>query len=336
MLTNGRSVRSRSAFTLVELLVVIAILGILIALLLPAIQAAREAARRGACQNNLKQVGLALLTYHDVQKSFPSGGWGEEWTGMPSRGFGVKQPGGWGYSLLPYIEQRSLWALAQNGDLDEATRRLEQPVEAFSCASKRPAQAWAIADKYPKAKTPKPYGAPARYPRSDFAINTGVTQMIAFNGPDTLEEGDRSTYNWPKAEGIPALPKSPVTGISFVRFGTKLSRITDGTSQTYLIGEKHVHPDHYENGEARGDNTSIYHGYSGDNHRFAAMSLPPSADGSLPVNSLDAVYRFGSAHPEVVSFVYCDGSVQPVSYEISPELHYRAGHTSDVGAEPLQ
>lgn len=328
--------RSRSAFTLVELLVVIAILGILIALLLPAIQAAREAARRAQCQNNLKQLGLALLTYHDVQKNFPSGGWGEDWTGMPSRGFGLKQPGGWAYSLLPYLEQRSLWALAQNGDVTEATQRLEQPVAAYSCASKRPAQAWAIADKFPKAKNPRPYGTPARYPRNDFAINTGVTQLIAFPGPATLEQGDQSSYNWPKPEGVSVLPKSQVTGISFVRFATTLKRITDGTSQTYLVGEKYIHPEHYETGEAHGDNTSIYHGFSADNHRFATLWLYPMADGGLAVDDLDGVYRFGSAHPATVNFVFCDGSVQPISYDISPELHYRAGHTSDEGAPPLQ
>ena len=95
-------------FTLVELLVVIAIIGILIALLLPAIQAAREAARRSQCKNNLKQMGLAAQNHLSTQKCFPSGGWGFLWVGDPDRGYGSNQPGGWQYSILPFIDQRQI------------------------------------------------------------------------------------------------------------------------------------------------------------------------------------------------------------------------------------
>ena len=85
--------RRRFAFTLVELLVVIAIIGILVALLLPAIQAAREAARRATCVNQLKQIALAWQLHHDTHKFFPSGGWGYRYMADPDRGFGEKQPG---------------------------------------------------------------------------------------------------------------------------------------------------------------------------------------------------------------------------------------------------
>src|SRR5262245_46642638 len=95
----------RLGFTLIELLVVVAIIGILIALLLPAVQRVREAASRVSCQNNLKQLGLAIHHHHDLYERFPSGGWGWYWVGEPSRPSDHTQPGGWAYNLLPFVEQ---------------------------------------------------------------------------------------------------------------------------------------------------------------------------------------------------------------------------------------
>jgi prepilin-type N-terminal cleavage/methylation domain-containing protein len=113
--------RRRAGFTLVELLVVIAIIGILIALLLPAVQAAREAARRSQCQNNLKQLGLGMLLHVDVHQHFSSGGWGWRWVGDPDRGTGTSQPGGWNYPLLSFIEQQALHELGRDSQPDVLT-----------------------------------------------------------------------------------------------------------------------------------------------------------------------------------------------------------------------
>ncbi len=131
-----------TAFTLVELLVVITIIGILIALLLPAVQAAREAARQAQCANHLKQIGLACLEHEQINGVLPTGGWGNWWVGDPDRGFGSRQPGGWAFSILPYMEQQALHDLGagMTGAARQAaiTQREATPIEAWSCPTRRP------------------------------------------------------------------------------------------------------------------------------------------------------------------------------------------------------
>jgi type II secretory pathway pseudopilin PulG len=123
---------------------VITIIGILISLLLPAVQSAREAARRTQCQNNLKQMGLAMLNHEQAQTFFPSGGWGWFWVGVPDRGTGREQPGGWGYALLPYLEQTALHDAGADGDpnslsaqkLAASAQRIATPLAMYQCPTR--------------------------------------------------------------------------------------------------------------------------------------------------------------------------------------------------------
>ena len=133
-------------FTLLELLVVVTVIGMLVALLAPAIQAAREAARRAECKNNLKQLSLAALNHLDMQGHFPTGGWGWYWVGDPDRGFGKDQPGGWIYNLLPYCEESpGLHDLAADGKPNEigrvqsvgAAQVIQSPLVIVSCPTRR-------------------------------------------------------------------------------------------------------------------------------------------------------------------------------------------------------
>jgi len=139
---------SPKGFTLVELLVVIAIIGVLIALLLPAIQAAREAARRSTCANNLKQIGLAALNHETAHGSLPSAGWGFAWVGDPDRGFGKTQPGGWVYSLLPFLEKEEIYNLGAGQSTIRkkiiAAEVCAMPVATFNCPSRRPAKVYPL------------------------------------------------------------------------------------------------------------------------------------------------------------------------------------------------
>ena len=118
----------RTGFTLVELLVVVAIVGVLVALLLPAMQSAREAARRSACANNLKQLATACKSHVTLLSHYPTGGWDSSTTGSPDLGSDWRQPGGWCYTLLPFMDEKNVYDAADRNTI---------PVPMFACPTRR-------------------------------------------------------------------------------------------------------------------------------------------------------------------------------------------------------
>jgi prepilin-type N-terminal cleavage/methylation domain-containing protein/prepilin-type processing-associated H-X9-DG protein len=315
--------KSLHGFTLIELLVVITIIGILIALLLPAVQAAREAARKLQCNNNLKQIALACLTHEHSQGHLPTGGWGHYWIGDPDRGFGKHQPGGWIYNILPYMEQQSLHdrgaGLSDSAKQAAAVAMVHTPLNAMYCPSRRPCKL------YPLLRATSPLFIAYNYggvnndasnnvvARADYAANTGNLSYVQQGGPGgaSLE----STYGWDKEDNF--------NGVIYERSQTKIIDIRDGTSYTLLIGEKCCNPMYYTTGEDLADNENMYSGYDGDQQRWTFNT--PRQDQSGTSDYFD----FGSVHANSFNAAFCDGSVQMISYSIDATTFSRFGDRAD-------
>jgi len=311
----------RRALTLIELLVVIAIIGVLFAILLPAVLAARESARRVQCQNNLRQLALAMQHHNDAIGHLPSAGWGGSWTPHPDRGSGKSQPGGWLYGLLPYLEQTGLRQLgAGSSSIGQREVKVAMLVRTSlnvtQCPSRRSGGPFTIS--FPAAFTP--FGSiPVAYAaRSDYAANAGCQrrcEIEAYGGPQSLEEGDHPGFPWPDV--------TDHNGVCFLRSELPLASVHRGLSQTYLVGEKHLYSRSYHDGTDHGDDWSMYAGYQDDNSR--CTFLPPLRDAAPDPASDAQRCRFGSAHPSGWNVAYCDGAVSFLSHSADSEIHTRSG-----------
>ncbi len=302
----------RRGLSLVEVLVVISIIGMLMALLLPAVQAAREAGRRNTCKNNLRQIGLALLNHESAFKHFPSGGWGYQWYGDPDRGSGLRQPGGWPFAILAFVEHRDLasYGAGQTGSdkLQAVAHMNETPVSLYYCPSRRPADAYPFDMQWP----PRNAALMAVAAKTDYAINGGDYQLGSGGGPQSYAEADDPNYAWPDS--------SKGNGVCYFHAMVSIDQVRDGASYTYLVGEKNV----ARGGLDSGDDQSLYVGYDLDNTRWTTLGWPPAPDGNAPKYE-----QFGSSHPSVCQFVFCDGSIHEISYDIDPEVHRRLGNRQD-------
>jgi prepilin-type N-terminal cleavage/methylation domain-containing protein len=318
-----------SGFTLVELLVVIAIIGILVALLLPAIQAAREAARRAQCQNNLKNIALALQNYHTANKRFPPG--------FVSTGSGAIEAWAWSTFALPYLEEQAIY------DQLRPSETFLEPVLATRAGKRNLADVFAAAASNPNELVPLQTplsvfrcpsdNTPALIPVGDPVDPLGKRSVDDeswerhFNGLYAPKGFQPSTSNYVGSKGLinssctgavisgrwqPDQNRCNNNGIFFGNSEVAIKRITDGTSKTFLIGER-------------------------DKFCLAATWIgvrnPPGPDMWSSNWALAHVFRplnepftgahntctegFSSAHPGGAFFAFCDGSVHFINDDIS-------------------
>jgi prepilin-type N-terminal cleavage/methylation domain-containing protein len=306
----GQAPINRAAFTLVELLVVIAIIGILIALLLPAVQAAREAARRTQCTNNLKQIGLAIHNYHGAKKFVPV-------TFTTGDGFGT-----WMMWIMPYLEEANALQVRNptlnfygQPDSAHATQ-----VASYLCPSRR------APPRFSQSETR--YSQVRKGALNDYAM-CGVDGKYWFyyNGGPLLSNG----IGYPTHDGtVGALvPTTVVTGtgatavlVSFKHFRS-FKQVSDGLTHTLMAGEKHVHPDHYGD-QAWGDGSFFNDNRSSGVGRVAGPGYPlPSSprDPTIPNTAGENERRFGSDHPGgLCQFVFGDGSVHALMPTIDTKM----------------
>jgi hypothetical protein len=305
-------------------LVVVGLMALLLQLLLPAVQAAREAARRHQCAAHLRQLGLAATLHHDALGYFPSGGWHYTWIGEPERGSGPDQPGGWPFALLAYLEHSQLRDAGRGQAGDDRSRalaaRCQTALPEFHCPSRREARV------YPQRWNRLPFTRDGQFTqpldwvaKTDYAANVGTSADTEFRpswpGPRTLAEGDDPEFVWPDL--------AKFNGVVFGRSRTRHKHVRDGLAKTYLIAEKYVDASHYETGEDWGDNENLFTGFNNDNCRSALSGPQRDRAGADYRNS------FGSAHTSVWQAVFCDGSLRILRFDLDRELHRQLARRAD-------
>ncbi len=297
----------RQGFTLVEVLVVIAVIGILIALLLPAVQAARETARRIQCSSSLKQIALALHNYHDTHKMFPPGG--------ITLGTAVDRPPSltnWAICLLPYLEQNAVYETYNQSKANEAPENKttrETFVSIYLCPSDL------ATDRLVLPAWGTPHDENCTYARGSY-------RCVAGRSDGHPNWWDCKQVEWPN--GMNPLPAGWRGVLHHVGTGgltcERLSSLNDGSSSTLAFGERHIKPDQLDRGTMWAA-TAVYYNMGTavpesrtllvDNDECVAVD---------PVNDNECKRGWGSFHSGGLNFAACDGSVHLLSRNVDMEL----------------
>jgi prepilin-type N-terminal cleavage/methylation domain-containing protein/prepilin-type processing-associated H-X9-DG protein len=328
----------RHAFTLVELLVVIAVIGMLVAMLLPAVQAARETANRTQCQNNLKQIGIALQAYHDAKKAFPAGYVDLNLNPLVTPDGDVGPGWGWASMLLPNIEQQNLFNQI-NFSLPVATGVNAAPslvnIPIFQCPSDT-------------------YQEPIPIYDSSFSVPIATvahSNYVGCNG--WVECFNGATGNIVPGGGDDAIPDGVygpgARGVFWRNSHTRIADVKDGTSNTILAGERSGnHSPSTWTGAVAGGRCPAWMasipvapnvpppGPAYDNADFGEAFVlahcnythTPSAD--IPIFDPDTFYSF---HPGGANFLLCDGSGRFISSNVDGYVYQAMG--TIAGGEAL-
>ena len=298
---------NRNGFTLVELLVVIAIIAMLVALLLPAVQSAREAARRTQCSNNLKQIGLTFHNFEAARGFFPGHG-GERMPRGVNFGDGrtdsdLEITGNWMLQSLHFMEDGRVADVLINAAKGTATKEeirqaVQTPIPTLYCSTRREPRAYPLIRRHAEA-----YGDLGA--RTDYAINGGSSTEAGSTGGDARGENIVLAN-----DGIWALGRR-----------TAIKKVIDGLSKTYLVGEKAMDTLRYTTGDDHGDRAPIAglvdnFGAANSYVRFAARE--PSRD---IADNCQACHDFGSAHESTWTVAMADGSVRSLSYGMDVATH---------------
>jgi len=296
-------------FTLVELLVVIAIIGVLVALLLPAVQSAREAARRMQCSNNLRQMGIALHNYHDVNLAFP----------LNYRPV-TNGPYSWMQAILPYIEQQNLYSQITIGGAQSLPNNAavsKTIVKAYRCPSDNTLQGGLLNGSADGGGTT----AGTNYKVSCGAawtwtiVNTNNARWPNDNPPNALLHCDGLMCSNSYSSG-------PTATSDLMKNMVRFSNITDGTSNTFAVGEAVPA-------------WSLWSWWYNSNPAVATCGLPLNYRKGLDkldtfASSWQRNYSFYSLHPAGASFALCDASVRFIPDNIDTAT-YRALATLEAG-----
>jgi prepilin-type N-terminal cleavage/methylation domain-containing protein len=315
-----------AGFTLVELLVVIAIIGVLVALLLPAVQSARESARRMQCSNHLKQIALASTNFENQYKGLPPLRLADNW---PT----------WAAMILPYVEQGNvltLWDIKKRY-FQQTPEALRQNLPFYFCPSRRTRpRVFSIGDvRTAQTEFPETPGG-----LSDYAAACG-TQYTNYDG--AIVECVRNGITVLRNSQTGAIEQdtgglsTPNTIVEQWSVRVRLAEITDGTSNTILAGEKHIR---LSSLSGRSEDRSVFNGdlETGPVSREAGLTWDtngnpiPGSERPLAKGPRDAFLPsnvFGSYHPSVCQFAFVDGSVRPIAIVIDNESLARIASRAD-------
>ena len=268
---------------------------------------------------------------HDQNGQFPSAGWGWGWVGDPDRGVSIAQPGGWIFTVLPFMEEQTLWEIGKGTTAADKRRLLgardSRTVSVLNCPSRRPSIAFPNSLNFtPRNADLNPFHARSDYAANAGGLNPSVEDTFCGGGP--ANEQAFATFRFPAM--------TRYNGITHCGSTIKIRHVTDGLSKTYAVGERYIDPVHYLDGVLHSNDWSMYVGIQDDILRTtyyrstANRGAPPTQD--TPGLSLDA--NFGSAHPGGCLFVLCDGSVQSVAYDVELVIHWRYGGRNDKDGTP--